>query len=109
MKYYFFKKSERRAVILTMVKCPVRTIGEDGVASPIPELTQYAEVDARIANRLAVALNETDRLGSKAPPRMRWIVRDFLEHANFSNGPWLPAKWHQYAVSDVPNLNSTTR
>ena len=109
MKYYFFKKSERRAVILMIVNCPVRTVGADGVASPIPELAEYAEVDARIANRLAVALNETDRLGSKAPDRMRWIVRDFFEHLNNGSGPWLPAKWHQYAISDVPNLNNTTR
>jgi len=104
MRYFFFKKSERRAVVLRVVQSPVRTVGEDGVSSEIPELEQVAEVDARIANRLTVALNEVERLGDRSPVRMQWIVRDFRKHIAWKVGPWTPAKWHLYAIGEVPSL-----
>ena len=107
MKFFFFKLSKRRAIV--MHDADARVIATDGAFVFDPQVYEVGEVDARLANRLTVALNEAARLGSKAPARMRWIVRDFVKHRNKSSGPWLPAEWHLYAIGEVPTLNSTSR
>ena len=104
MKYFFLKKSERRAVILLGGASMVRIPLADGSATENPELQLVAEVDARLASRLTVALNEVGRVGDEAPDRMRWIVRDFNQHRHNKTEPWLPVNWHRYAIGEVPKL-----
>lgn len=105
MKYFFLKKSERRAVILLGGASMVRIPLADGSSTENPELQLVAEVDARLASRLTVALNEVGRVGDEAPDRMRWIVRDFNQHRHNKTEPWLPVNWHRYAIGEVPTID----
>lgn len=104
MRYHYFKKSSTRALILLGGTSPVRATSSDGQMVERAELQLVAEVDARLADRLTMALNESLRLGDKMPARMRWIVMDFRKHFEASNEPWMPTNWHRYAIGEVPAI-----
>ena len=104
MRYHYFKKSSTRALILLGGTSPVRATISDGRMVERAELQLVAEVDARLADRLTMALNESLRLGDKMPARKRWIVRDFRAHFESSTEPWMPTNWHRYAIGEVPAL-----